>query len=311
MKKLLSVLLCLIFCLCFSACSKGDTSSDTASNSVNITDSLGNTVSLSEDSKIAVCYGSFADCLQLAGKEPVAVTSDAGEDHGLTFPEDTKIIGTVKEINLEALLSCNPDYVILSADLSAQLKLEESLKQAGLNYGYFRVDTFEDYKSFMKQLCSITGRDDLYGKNVLDTEKRIEAIIDKIPESTDKTALLMRAFSTGMKAKTDDNLAGLILKEFGLKNIADDHPSLLEELSIEQIITDDPDFIFVSTMGSEKNALEYLDENVISNPAWSGLSAVKNDRYILLPKDLFHYKPNEQWDKAYEYMAKIIFPEIF
>jgi len=309
MKRAFFLLICILFLL--TSCTKTDVSSHIEVNSVKITDSMGNTAELSENSKIAVCYGSFADCLQLAGMEPVAVTSDAAEEHGLNFPESTSVIGTVKQINLESLMAVSPDYVILSADLSAHLKLEDSLKQAGLNYGYFRVDTFEDYKSFMKQFCAVTRRDDLYEKNVLDTEKRIEKICEKIPKECDKTVLLMRVFSTGMKAKTDDNLAGLILKEFGLKNIADSHPSILEELSVEQIITDDPDYIFASTMGSEKSALEYLEQNAVSNPAWSGLSAVKNDRYIMLPKNLFHYKPNEEWDKAYEYLAKIIFPEIF
>ena len=114
-----------------------------------------------------------------------------------------------------------------------------------------------------------------------------------------------------MKAKTDDNPAGKILKDFGLENPAESNPSLLEELSIEKIILDDPDYIFVMTMGSETEAREYLWANVESDPAWSGLSAVKNGRYIILPQELFHYKPNDRWDDSYEYLAKIIYPDLF
>lgn len=313
MKKLLSLFLCLNFLFFFCACKNESIPSEPQETAVAITDSLGNISYLTSDSRIAVCYGSFADCLQLSGKQPIAVTEDAVKEQGLTFPEEQSVtlLGSNKEINLESLIAAEPDYVILSADLSAQLKLEESLKLAGLKYGYFRVDTFDDYKAFMAQLCKLSGRDDLYKKNVTETEARIKAILAKIPTATEKTVLLMRAFSSGIKAKTDDNLAGMILKELGLSNIADRHPSLLEDLSVEQIIADNPDYIFVSTMGSEKSALEYLESNVVSNPAWSSLSAVKNGNYIVLPKELFHYKPNEQWDKAYEYLAKIIFPESF
>ena len=313
MKKLLSFFLCLLIFCSFCACNNESISSEPQETAIAITDSLGNVSYLTSDSRIAVCYGSFADCLQLSGKQPIAVTEDAVKEQGLTFPQEQNValLGSNKEINLESLIAAEPDYVILSADLSAQLKLEESLKLAGLKYGYFRVDTFDDYKAFMTQLCKLSGRDDLYKKNVTEIEARINAILAKIPTSTEKTVLLMRAFSSGIKAKTDDNLAGMILKEFGLSNIADRHPSLLEDLSVEQIIADNPDYIFVSTMGSEKSALEYLEANVVSNPAWSSLSAVKNSNYIVLPKELFHYKPNEQWDKAYEYLAKIIFPESF
>ena len=163
----------------------------------------------------------------------------------------------------------------------------------------------------MQQLCDVTGRADLYKKNVTDVENRITEIKGEIPESTDKTVLLMRVYSTGVKAKRDDNLGGQILKELGLRNIADSNSSLLEDLSVEQIIKENPDYIFVSFMGSETAAKEYLKENIENNPAWQGLTAVENSNYVLLPKDLFHYKPNERWDESYEYLAKIVYGQIF
>ena len=116
--------------------------------------------------------------------------------------------------------------------------------------------------------------------------------------------LLIRAFSSGIKAKTDDELAGAILKDLGAHNIADDHPSMLEDLSMEEVIAADPDYIFVTTMGDEQKALDYLNGLIGENPAWSELSAVKEDRYVVLPKDLFHYKPNNRWGKAISIWGK-------
>ena len=313
--KILSLLVCFIIFLCGCAASGNNSSNPDINSKISdnskITDINGNSATLTKDSKIAACYGSFAECLTLAGLEPVGVTEDAIEDHGLEFSSDTKIVGTVKEINLEQLTQSDPDYVMLSADLSAHLKLEESLKELGFSYGYFRIDTFSDYKAFMKTLCDISKRDDLYEENVTIPEKNIENILAKVPENQSKDFLLMRAYSSGIKAKGDDNLAGQLLKELGAKNIADSHLSILEELSIEQIIEDDPEFIFVSFMGSEKAAKEYLKENFENNPVFASLKAVKNSNYILLPKDLFHYKPNNRWDESYEYLAKILYPEVF
>ena len=54
-----------------------------------------------------------------------------------------------------------------------------------------------------------------------------------------------------------------------------------------------------------------MGQNVESDPAWSSLTAVKEGRYLFLPQELFHYKPNERWDESYEYLAKIIYPELF
>ena len=178
MKKLFLKLICVTLLVSICGCSFKSTSSST--NGTEITDALGNTAYITKDSRIAVCYGSFAHCLTLSGLSPVAVTSDAETEHKLSFDEGTAVIGSVKQINLETLFAKKPDYVILSADLSAHLKLESSLKNAGIKYGYFRVDTFEDYKKFMKPLCDASGRDDLFEKNVTQPEENIKNISPKI-----------------------------------------------------------------------------------------------------------------------------------
>ena len=86
---------------------------------------------------------------------------------------------------------------------------------------------------------------------------------------------------------------------------------MLEDVSMEEIITQNPDYIFVLTMGNEDNALNFLKNNIENNKAWKNLKAVQNSNYIVLPKELFHYKPNNRWDKSYEYIAKIIYPELY
>jgi iron complex transport system substrate-binding protein len=268
-------------------------------------------VTVSKEARVVSCYSSFAECGLLSGGELVGVTADAIEEHSLPLPENIAIIGSVKEVNLEAIIALEPDFVILSADLTAHMNLTQALDEVGITYGCFRIDTFEDYASLMAQFCAVNERPDLYEKNVEAVSAAISELREKIPASTDKTVLLIRIYSTGIKAKTDDNLAGIILKEFGLTNIADATPSLLEEMSLEHIAIADPDYIFALTMGSEASAAAYMSENIESNRLWSSLSAVKGGRYHLLPKDLFHYKPNDRWNESYEYIAKIVFPEVF
>lgn len=57
--------------------------------------------------------------------------------------------------------------------------------------------------------------------------------------------------------------------------------------------------------------MERLKQDVEDNPAWSSLTAVKEGRYIVLPKDLYLYKPNARYVEAYEGLAKILYPEVF
>ena len=280
---------------------------------VSITDSNGSQITLDTSApRVVAAYGSFAEAWLLAGGELVGVTQDALEQRDLGLPEDIAVVGTVKEPNAEEIIALEPDLVLLASDITAQAEIRDVLENAGLACAFFQVDTFADYAFMMEQLCAVTGREDLYEENVTQVGQQIEEAQAKAAlSSTRPNVLLIRAFSTGIKAKTDDELAGAILKDLGAHNIADDHPSMLEDLSLEEVIAADPDYIFVTTMGDEQKALDYLNGLIQQNPAWSELSAVKEDRYIVLPKDLFHYKPNNRWGESYQYLGEILYPQLF
>lgn len=329
MKKLLPFLLSL--CLVFSGCAaaetnysssraedpvSGESSSESASSAdsaspatVTFEDSNGDVLTIPLSPKVVCLYGSYAEAWLLAGGSLTGTTEDAIEERGLDVG-GAEIVGTVKEPNAELIIGLEPDLVILNSDITPQVEMGDVLKNAGLACAYFRVDTFEDYREMMLAFCAVTGRDDLFEQNVTAPEQQIETVKSAVPaEGTAPNVLLMRAFSTGIKAKTDDELAGAILKDLGAHNIADDHPSMLEDLSLEEVIEADPDFIFVTTMGSEKKAKEYLNSRIEENPAWQELTAVKEGRYVFLPKDLFHYKPNNRWGNSYQFLAALLYPE--
>ena len=280
---------------------------------VTITDSTGAQITLDTRApRVVAAYSSFAESWLLAGGELCGVTQDALEERDLGLPEDTAVVGTVKEPNAEEIIALEPDLVILAQDIAAQTEVKDVLENAGLACAFFQVDTFEDYAFMMEQFTAITGREDLYQQNVTQVGEQIGDVQEKASlSSTRPSVLLIRAFSSGIKAKTDDELAGAILKDLGAHNIADDHPSMLEDLSMEEVIAADPDYIFVTTMGDEQKALDYLNGLIGENPAWSELSAVKEDRYVVLPKDLFHYKPNNRWGESYQYLGEILYPELF
>ena len=288
-------------------------SPQTDAGEISLTDSNGTQITLhTRTPRVVAAYGSFAEAWLLAGGELVGVTQDALEQRDLGLPEDMAVVGTVKEPNAEEIIALEPDLVLLASDITAQADIRDVLENAGLACATFQVDTFEDYAFMMEQFCAITGRDDLYEENVTQVGEQIEqARATAAQGDSQPQVLLIRAFSSGIKAKTDDELAGAILKDLGAHNIADDHPSMLEDLSLEEVIAADPEYIFVTTMGDEQKALDYLNGLIEQNPAWSELSAVKEDRYIVLPKDLFHYKPNNRWGESYQYLGEILYPELF
>lgn len=268
------------------------------------------TVTVDAPQRVVCLYGSYAEAWALAGGTLVGVTDDAISERSMELGDDVQIIGTTKDPNLELILALEPDLVIASADLSGQVAACETLQAAGIPCAAFRVDTYQEYAQMMEIFTTLTGRPDLYEAQIPPMIEEIEQRIADAQEKDAPTVLLIRAYSTGAKAKGADNLAGVMLQDLGCDNIADRVPSLLEELTLESIVAEDPDFIFVSIMGSdEEAALAALDESLGQNPAWQQLSAIQADRMIVLPKELFHYKPNSRWSESYAYLSDILFAE--
>lgn len=304
MKKLI---LCIISAvLALSACGQAKDSKEEAAYA--FTDSLGREVSVASYEKTTVASGSLAEIWQLAGGELFGVTSDAFSGHDLGLSDEVKVYGDVKNPSVEGMIADGADFVILSETISGHVKLEETLENAGITAAYFDVESFGDYLSMLKVCTDITGHSELYEQNGEAVKKEVEAAIKKSEEHTPPNILLLRAYSTGIKAKGSDNMTGQMLADLGCVNIADSDTSLLEELSLESIILADPDHVFITTMGEdEEAAIAQYETTLASNPAWQELSAVKNDRVHILPKDLYHYKPNARWGEAYENLEGILY----
>jgi len=308
--KLISVVFAAMLALSLAACSYNTT--DVAdSNYYTFTDHGGNTVVLHQKpQKVAVLFSSFADIWVTAGGQ-VDITVAETVERG--FAGDTAALvdgGAGKTINTELLVASQPDFVILSADIAAQQETAQLLKTAGIPCATFRVESFEDYLAVLKICTDITGKTEDYTTYGTAVQQHIKQLLNGInTDEADKKILFIRAGSgaSATKAKTaEDHFAAAMLKQLGTYNIAENAPVLLDGLSLEEIITQNPEYIFISTMGDETAAKEYI-ESLFSQPQWQAVSAVKEKKYIFLPKDMFQYKPNSQWDKAYKYLIDIIY----
>lgn len=281
---------------------------------VTFTDALGHTVTVESLDRVVALYGSFAETWTLAGGTLVGSTDDAIEERGMDLGPGTAVVGTTKEPNTEEIFALDPDLILLSAETASQVDLDETLTLAGIPHAYLRTNTFEEYLAALHQFCVMTGREDLYEQNGLAVQRQIQNVIETVEHAGEPnpTVLFLRAYSGGCKAKGSDSMTGAMLADLGAENIADRTPSLLEDLSMEEIITADPDFILVTTMGqSTDRALEWVADHLQSNPTWSGLKAVQEGHYYVLPKELFHYKPNARWGESYETLAALLYPELF
>ena len=275
-------------------------------NTVVFTDALGREVNIKKSpERVAALLGSFADVWMLAGGQLCASAEDAWEDFGLEL-DDAVNIGGAHSPSLELLISADPDFVIASASTASNVEMRETLEAMGIAVAYFDVDSFDDYLKMLDICTDITERKDLYEQNGLAIKAQIDEIKAEyknsdIPED-ERKVLLLRAASSFVKAKgSSGTILGEMLHDMGCINIADSNTSLLENLSVEAIIREEPYHIFVVTMGSDIEAAKRSLENLVKeNPALSTLDAVKNGRLHVMDKTLFNLKPNDRWAESYE-----------
>ena len=293
-----------------AGCSASAVESTAEPTGYSFTDSAGRLVSLeNRPERVVAAEGSFAEIWTLAGGKVIGIPEDVVTDKRMTVTPNMTITGTIKDPNAEIILGLKPDFVILAEDIDSHSRLALILEQNQIPFAFFKVEFFSDYLQVLKTFTDLTGNPELYELYGSGIEINIQDILDRTKDQPRPTVLLIRASAKGAKAKNAENATGAMLSELGADNIADRYPSLLEDMSLEQVIMEDPDFILITTMGSEEQAMSYLETGIMANPAWNSLSAVDNQHVIVLPKDLFHYKPNARWDEAYEYLAEVLYPE--
>ncbi len=286
--------------------SKTETETETENTGVTVTDSLGNEIIFETAPENVVTLGSsLTEVWILAGGTLVGTTSDSF-DREIGINEGATNVGTYKEPNVEQILQLNPELVVMSSSISGQRDIEQTLRDANIKVMFSDINSFEEYLSALNNFTTITGRQDLYETNGVAVQSQIEENVSKVSGLEQKTGLLLRTSTSMLKALPSDNFSVKILEDMGITNIATNNASILDDISIEAILKEDPYYIFLVIMGdNEDESMSQINSYIAENPAWETLTAVKEGRFIVLPKELFHNKPNNRWGEAYGYIYDI------
>lgn len=283
-------------------------------DTVSFIDGTGEEINVNKNpQRTVVLFASYLDLWTRNGGKLVGMVEDKS---GVVIPgtQGVETVGTTGSISLEKIISLEPDLVILSSNSRGQVELIPTLNENDIQVIAIDYKLQDDYYKVVRLFSAINNREDLYELNAVAVNKDVQTIIEKAPENNSPKVFIMSATEKGLTSLGSNTTVGEMLADLNTVNIADAPNDLLDDknFSMEKIIEENPDFIFVQTMGSdEAKIIERIKADAESNPAWASLTAVKNDRYIFLPKDLYTYKANHRYAEAYENLAKILYPEVF
>lgn len=283
-------------------------------DTVSLVDALGEEVKIKKKpERVVVLFSSYIDMWVKNGGQLVGMVEDENM-HNTSGLDGVEGVGKTGGLSLEKIISLEPDLVILSTGTTSQRELIPALKNSNIDVLPLEYIGKDDYFKIATLFSLINEREDLYEKNVVEVKKQIDEVIEKTPKDEEKKVFIMFATSKAISSRGSDSTLGEMLKDLNTINIADTSSDVLNDknFSLEKVLEEDPEFIFVQTRGSDMEAVnERIKKDVESNPAWASLSAIKNDKYIILPKDLYLYKANDRYGEAYEGLAKILYPDIF
>lgn len=232
------------------------------------------------------------------------------EDEIKNLPE----IGPVYSINMESVLSNQPDLII--AQKGTQGKQADQLRNMGYNVITTSVRTFEDvietYRAFGKLLDS----SDLAEERINFLTNRKDELANKAPDDG-KNVVILYVTANNIAAKLNNSIAGDIANLLKINNVLKDSKpdnigSEHTPLDVEFIASSNPDVILVTSMVSDnEEAKRIIYEEFATNPVWDTISAIKEDRIVFLPQQYFLFNAGPFYDEAIEYMARGVYPEIY
>ena len=205
----------------------------------------------------------------------IANTSYCNVPEAAQFKEK---IGSVTQMNVEKIISLQPDIVIASSlSRDKQIKILENQN--------IKVIKIKNPETFV-QMCDITLK---IGK-VLGAEKNAVKIISRAVKEVEKienqTAVLLKKkvfIQIGMKplySANKDSFINEYIKYGGGINIVENEKTGI--YSREKVISQNPDIILIATMGTSKKA------GLIEKQRWMSFkflnAAIKNQIYVLDPE---------------------------
>ena len=305
----------LLFVVTLSGCSgaaqvASPTTAPTAITGVlMLTDGLGRTIEFDQPaSKIISIAPSNTEILFAIGAGDQVIARDEFSDYPEAAKQLTSVGGGFGALDMEKMVSLQPDLVLASELTPAEQV--DAIEKLGLKV--FLLSNPQDIDS-MYQNLEIAGK--ITGKTVqaealVDAlKKRATAVDNALAGTSDTPVVFYEIDSTDPNAPWTagpGSFIGSLIDRSGGVNLGEKLKDAYAQISIEQLLVDQPNIILVGdyTWGG------VTAEDVMARSSWMGLEAVKRGNVYIFDDNLVS-RPGPRMVDGLETMAKLLHPELF
>lgn len=258
MKKIFAIVL--IFALIFSATACSGSSEEFSTTTENATTETvtitclgadGNEVELEvpyDPERIAILDMACLDILDALGVgDRVVGSAQTSMDYLQTYMIDDVVnLGTIKEADLEAVMSCEPDVIFIGGRLSSSYEALSEIAPVVYLATDSEIGVVESVRKNANTIASMFGLEDQVDGLMADFDERIETLAQF---AEGKTAIISMVTSGSLNVLGNDGRCSLIGQEIGFENIGVDSDTDTathgNEASFEFVVEKDPDYLFV------------------------------------------------------------------
>ena len=241
-----------------------------------ITDAMGTVEVPDEPQRVVVLTNEGTEALLALGVTPVgAVNSWQGDpwwDHIESQMGDAEPVGVESAVNLELVAALEPDLIIGNRQRQEDLYPQLSAIAPTVMSGELRGD----WKVNLALYAEALGLSEKGDAVIADYDAKVAGLREKLGNATDEAVSVVRFVPGQIRIYQLDSFSGVLLKDVGFNRPANQD---VEDFAIrtgkESIPDMDGDRIFYFTWDEGNGEGEALEQDVLSDPLWQSLSAVK------------------------------------
>lgn len=294
MKKFICGILAAAMTLALAGCAK-DTEETIAAtvepSVVSIDHSLGTTKVPFDPQKIAVLDLAALDIIDVlgVGDRVVGIPKSSSVSYLKSYVENDKIVnvGSVKEVDMEALNALQPDLIFIGGRLSSEYEnISKIAPTISIN-----IDNEAGYmKSFtqnVNHIASIFGLEEKAVELTSSFDQRIAALNQT---ASGKKAIVGLVTSGSLSTLGNGSRCSVITNEVGFENAATDVDSTHgDTASFELLLEKDPDYMFILDRDTAINAEgAKVAKEVMENEIVMKTTAYQNGKIIYLTPDVWY-----------------------
>lgn len=226
-----------------------------------------------------------------------AGTRVVGRTHWDLYPDAAKAVsdlGNGMQPNVEAVLGAHPDLVVLYAGQSNRAAAAQ-LRHAGVRTLAIRDDHISDFRRTVMLLARATG-DTIAGTAIADSVERSLAAVAARPRPDKPVTVFWHVWDSPILTIGRGSYLDELVTIAGAKNVFGDLADPSPQVTLEEIVRRNPDFILVGPASAK--ALR-------ASPLWRSVPAVR-DGHLLIVDTLLVGRPGIRLGEAARSLRALI-----